>query len=394
MPKVYTVGGYVRDTLLHETHPDIVPGDRDWVVVGSTPEAMLERGFQPVGADFPVFLHPVTHEEYALARTERKTAPGYKGFVFHAASDVTLEEDLRRRDLTINAIAMDEDGHLFDPFGGQKDLREGILRHVSPAFSEDPVRVLRIARFQARFPDFSIAPETLLLLRRMVDDGETRALVPERIGMEFKKGLMTKAPEKMFETLKTIGFWEDFAPDLPCTDETLALLRKTARENLAYPERFAALTLEARDEDTIARFMKSVRADRESADLAQAFLCARQLLTTALETEALCRFYRRADAARKEFGPRRISGRSLRTEKKNGFCGDSPPGTAWMRAPSPAAAPISEASLKPFSPPAGRRWNNVSRETRQKSLMRRSPTTASSIVLMRGSSTLRPKASK
>ena len=299
MPKVYTVGGYVRDTLLHETHPDIVPGDRDWVVVGSTPEAMLERGFQPVGADFPVFLHPVTHEEYALARTERKTAPGYKGFVFHAASDVTLEEDLRRRDLTINAIAMDEDGHLFDPFGGQKDLREGILRHVSPAFSEDPVRVLRIARFQARFPDFSIAPETLLLLRRMVADGETRALVPERIGMEFKKGLMTKAPEKMFETLKTIGFWEDFAPDLPCTDETLALLRKTARTNLAYPERFAALTLEARDEDTIARFMKSVRADRESADLAQAFLCARQLLTTALETEALCRFYRRADAVRR-----------------------------------------------------------------------------------------------
>ena len=155
MPKVYTVGGYVRDTLLHETHPDIVPGDRDWVVVGSTPEAMLERGFQPVGADFPVFLHPVTHEEYALARTERKTAPGYKGFVFHAASDVTLEEDLRRRDLTINAIAMDEDGRLYDPFGGQKDLREGILRHVSPAFSEDPVRVLRIARFQARFPDFA-----------------------------------------------------------------------------------------------------------------------------------------------------------------------------------------------------------------------------------------------
>ena len=159
--------------------------------------------------------------------------------------------------------------------------------------------MLRIARFQARFPDFSIAPETLLLLRRMVADGETRALVPERIGMEFKKGLMTKAPEKMFETLKTIGFWEDFVPDLPCTDETLALLRKTARENLAYPERFAALTLEAQDEETIARFMKSVRADRESADLAQAFLCARQLLTTALDTEALCRFYRRADAGRR-----------------------------------------------------------------------------------------------
>lgn len=299
MSKVYTVGGYVRDTLLHETHPDIVPGDRDWVVVGSTPEAMLEKGFQPVGADFPVFLHPVTHEEYALARTERKTAPGYKGFVFHAASDVTLEEDLRRRDLTINAIAMDEDGHLIDPFKGQKDLREGILRHVSPAFSEDPVRVLRIARFQARFPEFSIAPETFLLLRQMVADGETRALVPERIGAEFKKGLMTKAPEKMFETLREIGFWESFAPDLPCTTETMALLNKTAQENLPYPERFAALTLAARDEETIARFMKSVRADRESADLAQAFLCARQLLTASLDTDALCRFYRRADAVRR-----------------------------------------------------------------------------------------------
>ena len=299
MPSVYTVGGYVRDTLLHETHPDIVPGDRDWVVVGSTPEAMLERGFLPVGADFPVFLHPVTHEEYALARTERKTAPGYKGFVFHAASDVTLEEDLRRRDLTINAIAMDDRGHLIDPFNGQRDLRDGVLRHVSPAFSEDPVRVLRIARFQARFPSFRIAPETLALLRKMVADGETRALVPERIGAEFKKGLMTKAPEKMLETLTEIGFWESFAPDLPCTAETLVLLRRTADENLSFPERFAALTLSARDEDTIARFMRSVRADRVSADLAQAFLCARDLLTASLETDALCRFYRRADAVRR-----------------------------------------------------------------------------------------------
>ena len=174
----YTVGGWVRDRLLGRSGN---AADRDWVVVGSTPEEMVALGFRPVGRDFPVFLHPQTHEEYALARTERKSAPGYRGFVVHAAPDVTLEQDLGRRDLTINAMAMDEAGHLIDPFGGQRDLQARVLRHVGPAFVEDPVRILRLARFAARFFDFTIAPETLALARRMVREGEADALVPERV---------------------------------------------------------------------------------------------------------------------------------------------------------------------------------------------------------------------
>ena len=160
--QIYCVGGAVRDRLL-----GLPVQDQDWVVVGATPEDMVSRGYRPVGKDFPVFLHPDTHEEYALARTERKTAPGYKGFVIHAAPDVTLEQDLLRRDFTINAIAQDAEGRLIDPCGGEADLRARILRHVSPAFNEDPVRILRAARFVARF-GFSIAPETLELMRTMV----------------------------------------------------------------------------------------------------------------------------------------------------------------------------------------------------------------------------------
>src|ERR1700693_3728791 len=169
--KVYAVGGAVRDELL-----GFPVKDRDYVVVGATPEQMAAQGFKPVGADFPVFLHPETHAEYALARTERKTAPGYKGFVFHAAPDVTLEQDLARRDLTINAMARDEQGLLIDPFGGERDLKARLLRHVSSAFAEDPVRILRVARFAARF-GFSVAPETLELMRDMAENGEVDALV-------------------------------------------------------------------------------------------------------------------------------------------------------------------------------------------------------------------------
>ncbi|HPM68798.1 MAG TPA: multifunctional CCA tRNA nucleotidyl transferase/2'3'-cyclic phosphodiesterase/2'nucleotidase/phosphatase, partial [Piscinibacter sp.] len=168
--KVYLVGGAVRDELLGRP-----AGDRDWVVVGATPIEMLDAGFVPVGRDFPVFLHPRTHEEYALARTERKTAPGYHGFAFHAAPEVTLEDDLARRDLTINAMAREEDGTLVDPHGGQRDLAGRVLRHVSPAFAEDPVRILRLARFAARFHDFSIAPQTMQLMREMVGAGEVDA---------------------------------------------------------------------------------------------------------------------------------------------------------------------------------------------------------------------------
>lgn len=305
MPRVYTVGGYVRDTLLSRTHPNIRPGDRDWVVVGATPEMMLARGFQPVGADFPVFLHPVTHEEYALARTERKTAPGYKGFVFHAAPDVTLEEDLVRRDLTINAIAMDENGRLIDPFGGVNDLTEGVLRHVSPAFSEDPVRVLRIARFQARFPEFVIAGETYRLLRDMVTDGETDALVPERIWAEFRKGLMTEAPQKMLAVLQTIGFWPRFAPDVPFTEETGALLAAAAKAQLPLPLRFAALTLKATAPEKVTALARSVRADRLSAETAETFHTALATLSLPLAADVCCEFLRRADAVRR---PERAEG--------------------------------------------------------------------------------------
>ncbi|MFO1228510.1 MAG: multifunctional CCA tRNA nucleotidyl transferase/2'3'-cyclic phosphodiesterase/2'nucleotidase/phosphatase, partial [Roseateles sp.] len=181
----FLVGGAVRDRLL-----GLPVKDRDWVVVGASPEALLKAGYQPVGKDFPVFLHPETHEEVALARTERKTAPGYHGFAFHAAPDVTLEQDLTRRDLTINAMAEDEAGRVIDPHGGQADLAAKVLRHVSPAFAEDPVRILRLARFAARFADFTVAPETLQLMRDMVEAGEVDALVPERVWQELSRGLM------------------------------------------------------------------------------------------------------------------------------------------------------------------------------------------------------------
>jgi tRNA nucleotidyltransferase (CCA-adding enzyme) len=205
----YLVGGAVRDALL-----GLHGGDRDWVVVGSTPEAMREAGYLQVGRDFPVFLHPQTKEEHALARTERKTAAGYRGFEVHADPSVTLEQDLQRRDLTINAIARDEAGHLIDPFGGQRDIAARALRHVSEAFAEDPVRILRIARFAARFTEFEVAPETLLLMRRMVDAGEVDALVPERVWQELARGLMEARPSRMFEVLRQCGALARLLPEV------------------------------------------------------------------------------------------------------------------------------------------------------------------------------------
>jgi tRNA nucleotidyltransferase (CCA-adding enzyme) len=207
--KTYVVGGAIRDELL-----GLPVQDHDHVVVGATPDDMLARGFTPVGKDFPVFLHPETHEEYALARTERKTAPGYKGFVFHAAPDVTLEQDLVRRDLTINAMARGEDGTIVDPFGGRQDLQQRVFRHVSDAFAEDPVRILRVARFAARFADFRIAPETVALMRRMVDAGEVDALVPERVWQELARGLMEAKPSRMFEVLRQCGALARILPEL------------------------------------------------------------------------------------------------------------------------------------------------------------------------------------
>ena len=234
--RVYCVGGAVRDELL-----GLPVADRDHVVVGATPEEMMQLGYKPVGKDFPVFLHPKTREEYALARTERKVARGYRGFTIHASPEVTLEQDLARRDLTINAIAKDEDGSLIDPFGGARDLREGVLRHVSPAFAEDPVRILRVARFAARY-SFPVAEETMDLMRRMVHGGEADALVPERVWQEFSRGLMEAAPARMFSVLAASGLLDRLLPELEFAfDEGVVAndAARTAFGALAYAARNA-----------------------------------------------------------------------------------------------------------------------------------------------------------
>ena len=219
--KTYLVGGALRDRLLGRP-----VSDHDWLVVGATPEEMAARGYLPVGRDFPVFLHPQTREEYALARTERKSAPGYRGFTVHASPDVTLEQDLARRDLTVNAIALpaefvDADGRfepdadkLADPFHGRRDLEQKLLRHVTDAFREDPVRILRVARFAARFDDFSVAPETMALMREMVEAGEADALVPERVWQELSRGLMETRPSRMFEVLRACGALAVLLPEV------------------------------------------------------------------------------------------------------------------------------------------------------------------------------------
>ena len=250
--QIYCVGGAVRDQLL-----GVPVQDRDWVVVGSTPERMEAHGFKPVGSDFPVFLHPETHEEYALARTERKIAQGYKGFTVYASPEVTLEQDLLRRDFTINAIAQDAQGNLIDPYGGQADLRAGVLRHVSRAFAEDPVRILRAARFVARF-GFSIAPETLELMRSMVGNGEVDALVSERVWQELARGLMEAHPSRFFTALRECGALKKilpevdglfgipqpahYHPEIDCGIHTMMVIDNTAKQNYSLGVRFAALT--------------------------------------------------------------------------------------------------------------------------------------------------------
>ena len=211
--ETYLVGGCVRDALLN-----LPVKDRDWVVVGATPEQLQQQGYKPVGKDFPVFLHPDSKEEYALARTERKTAPGYAGFSFHAAPDVTLEQDLIRRDLTINAMAQDQNGNLIDPFNGKADLDNHVLRHVSPAFVEDPVRILRVARFAARYAElgFDVAEETMSLMREMVSNGEVDALVPERVWQETERALSENTPTRFFEVLRDCGALVKLFPEIDC----------------------------------------------------------------------------------------------------------------------------------------------------------------------------------
>ena len=211
--KAYLVGGAVRDKRL-----GLPPGDRDWVLVGADPAVLLAAGYVPVGRDFPVFLHPETREECALARTERKSGPGYHGFHFHAGPEVTLEDDLARRDLTVNAMAEDADGRLIDPYGGAADLRARVLRHVSPAFAEDPVRILRLARFAARWPDFIVAPETMALCRQMVEAGEVDALVPERVWQELSRGLMEPRPSRMLDVLREAGALAKLLPEVAALD--------------------------------------------------------------------------------------------------------------------------------------------------------------------------------
>jgi tRNA nucleotidyltransferase (CCA-adding enzyme) len=328
--QLYVVGGAVRDELLGAP-----ASDRDWVAVGATPEQLVALGYKPVGKDFPVFLHPATGEEVALARTERKTAPGYHGFVFHAAPDVTLEQDLARRDLTINAMARAADGALVDPFGGRRDLHARVLRHVSPAFAEDPVRLLRVARFAARWPDFTVAPETMALLRAMVDAGEVDALVPERVWQELARGLMAASPRRLLEVLRECGalarllpeveaLWgvpqsPEHHPEVDSGEHLMLVLEMAARLEAPLPVRWACLMHdlgkattpreawprhighEARSARLAARVAERLRVSGECRELAD--MVAREHvhvhMSGGLGAAALLRLFERCDALRR-----------------------------------------------------------------------------------------------
>lgn len=298
----YVVGGAVRDALL-----GLPVKDHDHVVVGATPEQMLRAGYRAVGKDFPVFLHPHTHEEYALARTERKTAPGYHGFAFHAAPDVTLEQDLIRRDLTINAMARAEDGGIVDPYGGQRDLAARLFRHVSEAFAEDPVRILRTARFAARFNGFTVALETNTLMRRMVEAGEVDALVPERVWQELARGLMEDTPSRMFAVLRDCGALARILPEIDALwqegdagDRAMQTVDRAAAGGHPLEVRFAALAL-ALDVAAIGEVCRRLKVPNECRDLA--LMASREQGTVhgaaALDAEALVTLFERCDAFRK-----------------------------------------------------------------------------------------------
>ena len=260
--KIFLVGGAVRDELLGK--PIL---EKDWVVVGSTPEEMIKRGFMPVGKDFPVFLHPKTKEEYALARTERKTAKGYKGFQFYTSADVSLSEDLIRRDLTINAMAKDADtGEIFDPYHGQHDLERKLLHHVSPAFAEDPVRILRVARFAAQLPNFRVHEDTNHLMQSMVKSGEVDALVAERIWKEFSRALTAKEPVRFFEVLKNCGALSILFPELHSPQFDLSILEYASEISNDPTVRFAVLLHNLHQKD-IQSICNRFRAPREFTDL-------------------------------------------------------------------------------------------------------------------------------
>jgi tRNA nucleotidyltransferase (CCA-adding enzyme) len=285
--KVYLVGGAVRDELL-----GLAVKERDYVVVGATPEEMVRLGFKPVGKDFPVFLHPKTHEEHALARTERKSGRGYKGFKVYASPEVTLEEDLRRRDLTINAMARAEDGTLIDPFGGKRDLEARVLRHVSEAFAEDPVRILRVARFAARF-GFAVADSTMQLMKNMVASGEADYLVSERVWQEFARGLAEPRPQLMFEVLERCGLMPKLLPELRQVPPTLA-------KGSSVPVRFALLAWPLGDSQVKA-LCERLRAPNEVRELALAASRHRAALKSAgtASADALLGLLKGVDAFRR-----------------------------------------------------------------------------------------------
>lgn len=304
--KTYRVGGAVRDELL-----GLPVKDQDYVVVGATADEMLRLGYQQVGRDFPVFLHPKTKEEYALARTERKTRPGYQGFEVHASPEVTLEQDLARRDITMNAIARDEAGRLIDPYGGKADLKAGVLRHVGPAFAEDPVRVLRVARFAARF-GFKVAPETMKLMQAMAANAEIDALVPERVWQEFARGLMEKRPSRMFEVLAEAHALERVATEIAMMladparkSPTLGALDYAASRECNLPIRFGALMHRINDgapyESRLATFCERLRVPTDSRELARLAVAHHKVINQAqpLPAEAMANLLERADAYRK-----------------------------------------------------------------------------------------------
>jgi tRNA nucleotidyltransferase (CCA-adding enzyme) len=328
--QTYIVGGAVRDALL-----GLPVNDRDWVVVGASPQQMISAGYLPVGKDFPVFLHPQTREEYALARTERKTQAGYHGFVFHAEPNVTLEQDLARRDLTVNAIAQDGNGRIIDPFDGRGDLSQRVLRHVTDAFREDPVRILRVARFAARFADFTVAPDTLRLMREMVQAGEVDALVAERVWQELARGLMEDKPSRMFEVLRECGalakllpeaerLWgvpqrADYHPEVDTGVHLMMVMDMSARLRAPLAVRFACLTHDLGKGTTPAEILpRHLRHEERSVQLLKA-VCERLRVPTEcreladvvarehsnvhrsgeLSAQALVRLLERCDAFRK-----------------------------------------------------------------------------------------------
>jgi tRNA nucleotidyltransferase (CCA-adding enzyme) len=336
--RAYVVGGAVRDELL-----GVPVVDRDWVVVGATPEEMVAAGYRPVGADFPVFLHPQTHEQYALARTERKHGRGYKGFTVHAAPDVTLEQDLARRDLTINAMARDEAGRLVDPFGGARDLQAGVLRHVSDAFAEDPVRVLRLARFAARY-GFRVADETISLVRRMVAAGELEHLVAERVWQEFATGLVEPHPQRLFETLETCGALAALFPELRVDR---AALERAAKAGASLDVRFALLAWPL-TEDAMRGLCDRLRVPTDPRELALAVCRCRDRIVGSAFASAreILDSLKRADAFRR---PERF-GALLRTAEL------ASPGlsTARVEAARVAAAAVDAGEIARSAPDASR----------------------------------------